>query len=304
MKPSAARQTMAFEADEGLAQRLNSLKGSGAPLHENVRADMEARFGADFSNVRVHADAEAGQLNQSIKARAFTHGADVYFTYGQYDPGSTNGKRLLAHELTHVIQQTGRGVRALAAGVPGERKRESSEVEGAKAVSPSPVPASLHAVQRDGDPPALEDDEESLLQQQTSLVGPKPTKPLPPLPSQVRPPAPTRPLPALPVQVRPPAPTRPLPALPVQVRPPAPTKPLPALPSQTSPKQENKPGFFGKVKGFFSNLFGEERAHHSRSATLAGSETQEPGALLVPGADPGRPYEGVEYQVEDGGILG
>ncbi|NLE99547.1 MAG: DUF4157 domain-containing protein, partial [Anaerolineales bacterium] len=185
-KPLAVRHKMAFEADDGLVQRLCSLKGGGAPLPDHVRADMEARFGANFSNVRVHADAEAGQLNQAIRARAFTHGTDVYFTYGQYNPESINGKRLLAHELTHVIQQTGQGPRELAAGATGKSKRVSSRVESAQAANPSRVPGSLHTVQRDGDQPSLEDEEEKRRQQGTSLVPPKPTKPLPPLPVQGR----------------------------------------------------------------------------------------------------------------------
>ncbi len=68
---------------------------------------MESRFGADFSDVRIHTGAEAAQLSRDLQAQAFTHGRDIYFGAGRYDPGTETGKRLLAHELTHTIQQTG-----------------------------------------------------------------------------------------------------------------------------------------------------------------------------------------------------
>jgi len=66
---------------------------------------MEARFGADFGQVRVHTDGEAVQLSQDLQAQAFTHGQDIYFGAGRYDTDAGSGRRLLAHELTHTIQQ-------------------------------------------------------------------------------------------------------------------------------------------------------------------------------------------------------
>jgi hypothetical protein len=69
---------------------------------------MEKAFGGvDFSQVKVHNDAVSDQLNQSIQARAFTTGQDVFFRGGEYNPGSRGGQELLAHELTHVVQQSG-----------------------------------------------------------------------------------------------------------------------------------------------------------------------------------------------------
>jgi hypothetical protein len=97
-----------FAAGEHVEQRLSSLQGGGSPLPNSVREHMEPRFGADFGSVRVHADSEAGQLNDDLQARAFTHGNDIYMGSGASAPGSTDGDRLLAHELTHVIQQSGR----------------------------------------------------------------------------------------------------------------------------------------------------------------------------------------------------
>jgi len=84
---------------------LKGTKGAGGALPVNVRNDMEARFSADFSDVRIHTDGAAAAMSGQINAQAFTHGRDIYFNEGQYDPGSTTGRRLLAHELTHTIQQ-------------------------------------------------------------------------------------------------------------------------------------------------------------------------------------------------------
>ncbi len=82
-----------------------ALSGGGQPLDAGVKTSMEARFGQDFSHVRVHADGQAGESAQAIHARAYTVGSDVVFGEGQYQPGMGEGQRLLAHELTHVVQQ-------------------------------------------------------------------------------------------------------------------------------------------------------------------------------------------------------
>ena len=84
---------------------IQSKKASGQPLPEEVRGFMEPRFGADFSKVRVHHDAEAGALSNQLSARAFTHENHVFFSNGQYQPGTSEGRQLLAHELTHTVQQ-------------------------------------------------------------------------------------------------------------------------------------------------------------------------------------------------------
>lgn len=84
-------------------------RGSGQPLADGVRGAMESSFGADFSSVNVHTGRAADSLNQQLQARAFTTGKDIFFRQGEYNPGSRGGRELLAHELTHVVQQTGRG---------------------------------------------------------------------------------------------------------------------------------------------------------------------------------------------------
>jgi len=78
---------------------------TGFPLQEDIRSQMEAHFGSDFTHVRIHTDNSAHQMNQNLRAQAFTHGQDIYFREGYYNPGSFAGKRLLAHELVHVLQQ-------------------------------------------------------------------------------------------------------------------------------------------------------------------------------------------------------
>lgn len=90
-----------------IASSLQSSKGTGRPLPDHTRSWMESRFGTDFSNVSIHTDAKSVQLNRELNAQAFTHGRDIYFNKGKFDPDTDGGKRLLAHELTHVIQQDG-----------------------------------------------------------------------------------------------------------------------------------------------------------------------------------------------------
>jgi outer membrane protein OmpA-like peptidoglycan-associated protein len=86
------------------------LQSPGQPLDSSSRALMEPRFGQDFSNVRVHADSQAAQSATDVNALAYTVGRDVVFGPGQYAPQSEAGKRLLAHELTHVVQQASRSI--------------------------------------------------------------------------------------------------------------------------------------------------------------------------------------------------
>ncbi|MGH1394612.1 MAG: DUF4157 domain-containing protein [Trichormus sp.] len=97
------------EASTDLASVIESARGGGQPLDAGLQRSMGQAMGADFSGVRVHTDAQADQLNRSIQAKAFTTGQDVFFRQGTYEPGSRGGQSLIAHELTHVVQQN-RGV--------------------------------------------------------------------------------------------------------------------------------------------------------------------------------------------------
>ena len=93
----------------GIEERLAARRGQGEPLPETTRSFMETRFGQDFGQVRVHTGGEAARLSKELRAQAFTHRQDVYFGSGRYSPESIKGKRLLAHELTHVVQQSATG---------------------------------------------------------------------------------------------------------------------------------------------------------------------------------------------------
>ncbi|WP_281233225.1 eCIS core domain-containing protein [Flavobacterium gelatinilyticum] len=90
-----------------LEGKLDSSKGGGNGLDKKTKNEMESGFGTDFSNVKIHTDSSAVQMSQELGAQAFTNGSDVYFNEGKYNPDSKEGKHLLAHELTHTIQQTG-----------------------------------------------------------------------------------------------------------------------------------------------------------------------------------------------------
>lgn len=100
---------------EGVSEGSSSVSGSfvqslgpGKPLDPSTRAFMEPRFGQDFSDVRLHTDAKAAESAHSVNALAYTVGRDVVFDLGQYAPGTAVGRKLLAHELAHTIQQGGR----------------------------------------------------------------------------------------------------------------------------------------------------------------------------------------------------
>lgn len=126
---ATGKQDEEVEEDNGLVQRkttghsppsspsvpnhffLSNL-GPGQPLDTGTRSFFEPRFGHDLSEVRVHTDNSAAESAHSIQARAYTLGRDIVFGAGQYTPETTHGQRLLAHELTHTIQQTMEGTRA------------------------------------------------------------------------------------------------------------------------------------------------------------------------------------------------
>jgi len=91
-----------------IGRDIQSVKGAGQPLSASQRVFFEPRFGVDFDDIRVHSDTRAAHVAQSVNARAFTLGRDVVFGAGQYAPWMSEGRRLLAHELTHVVQQSGK----------------------------------------------------------------------------------------------------------------------------------------------------------------------------------------------------
>ncbi|MDX2417950.1 MAG: DUF4157 domain-containing protein, partial [Xanthomonadales bacterium] len=94
-----------LRVSEEVSRQVRAAKGLGNPLPATVRSKMEAQFGADFSGVRIHTDSLAVQLSKALRAQAFTRGNDIFFNQGKFSPGSRSGTHLLAHELTHTVQQ-------------------------------------------------------------------------------------------------------------------------------------------------------------------------------------------------------
>ncbi|HLI02249.1 MAG TPA: DUF4157 domain-containing protein [Acidimicrobiales bacterium] len=93
------------DLDDETSSALTGELGRGRALESQTRAPMEAAFGADFSAVRVHTGPQSEALNERMGASAFTVGSDIFFRGGQPDVGSGPGRELMAHELTHVVQQ-------------------------------------------------------------------------------------------------------------------------------------------------------------------------------------------------------
>nr|WP_315157174.1 DUF4157 domain-containing protein [uncultured Flavobacterium sp.] len=91
--------------NNNLESNLNNSISGGSPLSSNIKTEMESGFGADFSKVRIHNDSNAVQMNKQLGSQAFATGNDIYFNEGKFNPSSQSGKHLLAHELTHTVQQ-------------------------------------------------------------------------------------------------------------------------------------------------------------------------------------------------------
>ncbi|MFP3556886.1 DUF4157 domain-containing protein [Paraburkholderia sp. SIMBA_049] len=117
----------------------DALRGAGKPLDRKTRGFMEARFRHDFGSVRILDDDTAARSARAVAARAYTAGEKIVFDRGQYAPASGSGRRLLAHELAHVLQQTGRTASGPA---PGLLRRQAVPAP-AKAATPAPKPVSL-----------------------------------------------------------------------------------------------------------------------------------------------------------------
>ena len=102
--------TSADNAEDSFYENLDTAKRNGEHMPDSIREKMEASLGADFSNVRIHNDVESHKLSKQINAQAFTYGNDIFFNAGKYDTSSIQGQHLLAHELTHILQQGAAGM--------------------------------------------------------------------------------------------------------------------------------------------------------------------------------------------------
>jgi hypothetical protein len=132
-----------------IEDQIHGLRGGGQPLPGTERAFFEPRFGQDFSGVRVHTGMWAAEAAETAQARAFTLGRDVVFGAGQYSPGTISSRKLLAHELTHVVQQNKVPSKASIRGVIQRQARKPSVRTTAKVckrVMPSPPVPQIHRV--------------------------------------------------------------------------------------------------------------------------------------------------------------
>jgi hypothetical protein len=153
-KPVQRKAATQGESRTNAATVDATLCSSGLPLDSETRGSMESRFGVDFSQVRVHTDASAAASARSVDALAYTVGSDVVFGAGQYAPHTREGRRLLAHELTHVVQQSapaalqansGRGTPVRA---PKGKARPAQRANGAEIVAPPIARRASRRVQR------------------------------------------------------------------------------------------------------------------------------------------------------------
>ncbi len=125
-KISGSSGTSGITVSNQMENQLNHLQGGGHAMPTGLRNMMESGFGQDFSHVRLHTDSEAANLSSSIHAKAFTHGNDIYFNQGQFSPNTSEGQKLMAHELTHVVQGSGKIGRYDIDGRGWERHIEAS----------------------------------------------------------------------------------------------------------------------------------------------------------------------------------
>lgn len=98
--------------DDAISSKIQSTRSGGQALPETTKTFMQSRFGADFSNVKIHTGNYAADLSTQLNAQAFTVGNDIYFNSGKFSPSTSQGKKLIAHELTHTIQQNNNKVSA------------------------------------------------------------------------------------------------------------------------------------------------------------------------------------------------
>src|SRR2546429_6851146 len=164
LQKTAGNATVSAALEEQETSPVKDVVGSGGgtPLDKDTRGLMESRLGADFSDVRVHTDAKASESARSVQAYAYTVGSDVVFQSGKYAPESDSGKRMLAHELTHVVQQPSRPVAGTPApgGIkvshPADSFEQAAESSADRVMSSAPTAqlataAAPASVQRQGE---------------------------------------------------------------------------------------------------------------------------------------------------------
>lgn len=152
----------AFDLDDDTAGRINQARGRGQSLDTTLQMQMSQGMGHDFSGVRVHTGREANDLNQQLSAKAFTTGQDIFFRDGAYDPHSSGGQELIAHELTHVVQQStgavGGGGSRMTVNPPNDAYEQEADSVAKQVTTMSTASTGSEGVQRQ----EVAEDEEAL----------------------------------------------------------------------------------------------------------------------------------------------
>ena len=147
----------AYELDDDTAGRINSLRGGGQALDASVQTQMSAATGGDYSGVRVHTSGEAHELNEQVNAEAFTTGSDIFFRAGAYQPNTSSGQELLAHELSHVDQQragrVGGGGGKMTVNAPDDTFEKEADAVANQVTNSGPAPSMQRATMPDEEEP-------------------------------------------------------------------------------------------------------------------------------------------------------
>jgi hypothetical protein len=122
-------EVTSFQITDEMADEIRNIRSGGTSLDARTKGLMEANFGYDFGNVRIHTDERAAKSAHLVNALAYTVGSDIVFGEGQYAPKTSEGRRLLAHELTHVVQQGMAGYSGASAAMPVEQKAGETGAE-------------------------------------------------------------------------------------------------------------------------------------------------------------------------------
>jgi hypothetical protein len=140
------------DLDDATAARINQARGRGQSLDTTLQMQMSQALGHDLSGVRVHTSGEAHDLNQQLSAKAFTTGQDIFFRDGAYDPHSSGGQELIAHELTHVVQQSsgavGGGGSRMTVNPPDDAYEQEADSVAKQVTTMSHASAGSEGVQR------------------------------------------------------------------------------------------------------------------------------------------------------------
>ena len=165
-----------FELDEETATRINQERGGGQPLESGLGQQMGAALKSDLSDVRVHTSPAADQLSRQLSATAFTTGQDIFFRQGTYEPQSSAGQELIAHEVTHVVQQSSGQVSSsgpMTVNAPGDRHEREAEATAKSLVHRQTAPEEEEEVQtkraeQEGEGPVQMQTQDNLEEEETA----------------------------------------------------------------------------------------------------------------------------------------